>query len=79
MKTPIKFKADSAIGEVFGYFVKREGRAYIMNDVGSMVSVDEESVRQLLGYTKDNEEVYAGDTDKLIYSTFEVKRTFQGR
>lgn len=74
MKVPIKFKANSAIGEVYGYFVKREGKPYIVNDVGTMVSVNEKSVRQLWGYTKEGEEVYEGDTDKLIYSTFTVTK-----
>ena len=64
MRIPIKFSGVSAIGKVYGYFVKREGKAYIVNEVGTMISVDEESVKQLSGYTKDGREIYlkAGET-----------------
>ena len=55
---PIKFKGESAIGTIYGYFVKREGKAYIMNEVGSMVTVDEETVSQLVGYDVNGTEIY---------------------
>ena len=73
-KVPIKFRGESAIGTVYGYFVKRDGKAYIANDVGSMVTVDEESVKQLLGYTKEGYEVYEDDKDKLFYYQFQVRK-----
>lgn len=76
MKVPIKFRADSCIGKVYGYFVKREGKAYIVNEVGTWVSVDEESVRQLVGYTKEKEEVYKGD-DKLVYREYKVVKRIE--
>lgn len=76
MKVPIKFKGESAIGTVYGYFVKREGKAYIVNDAGTWVSVDEESVRQLVGYTKEKEEVYKGD-DKLVYREYKVVKKIE--
>ena len=56
----IKFRGESAIGAVYGFYVEREGRSYIVNDVGTWVSVDKESVRQLIGYTKTGDEVYTG-------------------
>lgn len=72
-KVPIKFRGESAIGTVYGYFVKRDGKAYIANDVGSMVTVEEESVKQLCGYNKNGEEVYEGD-DELLCFGFTVKQ-----
>ena len=57
---PIKFRADSAVGKVYGFYVEREGKPYIVNDIGTWVSVEKESVRQLIGYTKTGDEVYTG-------------------
>ena len=58
MKVPVKFKGESAIGTVYGYFVKREGKSYIVNEVGTWVSVDENSVQQLMGYDAEGKEIY---------------------
>lgn len=58
---PIKFRGKSAIGKIYGYYVEREGKAYIVNDVGSYVSVDKDSVVQLIGYDADGNEIYEGD------------------
>ena len=55
---PIKFRGKSAVGEVYGFYVEREGKPYIVNEFGTMISVDEESVAQLCGYTKEGEDVY---------------------
>lgn len=60
-RVPIKFRGKSVIGEVYGYFAKREGKAYIINDIGTWVSVDEDSVVQLIGYDADGNEIYEGD------------------
>ena len=54
---PIKFRGKSAVGEVYGFYVEREGKPYIVNEFGTMISVDEESVAQLCGYTKEGEDV----------------------
>ena len=54
----IKFRGESAIGAVYGFYVEREGRSYIVNDVGTWVSVDKESVRQLVGYDSKGAEIY---------------------
>ena len=58
MNLPIKFKADSAIGKIYGYYVRREGKAYVVNEIGTWVSVDEESVAQLIGYDAEGNEIY---------------------
>lgn len=58
MKVPVKFKGESAIGTVYGFYVIHEGKAYIMNEVGTKVSVDENSVRQLMGYDAEGKEIY---------------------
>lgn len=68
----IKFRGESAIGTVYGFYVEREGKPYIVNEFGTMVSVDKDSVRQLLGYTKEGYEVYEDDKDKLLYYQFQV-------
>ena len=61
MKLPIKFCGESAIGKIYGYFVRREGKAYIVNEIGTWVSVDEESVEQLIGYDAEGKEIYETD------------------
>lgn len=58
---PIKFRGESAIGTVYGFYVEREGKPYIVNDVGTMVSVDENSVAQLIDYDDEGNEIYEGD------------------
>ena len=62
---PIKFKGESALGTIYGYYVKREGKAYIYNEIGAGVTVDENSVAQLIGYDDNGNEIYEGD--ELIY------------
>lgn len=58
---PIKFCGESAIGKVYGFYVEREGKPYIVNDVGTMISVDEISVAQLIDYDDEGNEIYEGD------------------
>ena len=58
---PIKFRADSAIGEIFGWYVERENKPYILSSGGAYVSVDKDSVTQLIGYDVDGKEIYEGD------------------
>ena len=58
---PIKFRGKSVIGEIYGYFVTREGKPYIANDAGTLVSVDEDTVSQLVGYDVDGKEIYEED------------------
>ena len=61
---PIKFRGKSAMGEVYGFYIEREGKPYIVNDAGGYVSVD--SVQQLIGYDYKGVEVYEGDcVDKV--------------
>ena len=55
---PIKFRGKSAVGEVYGFYVEREGKPYIVNEFGTMTSVDEESVSQLVGYDDEGKEIY---------------------
>ncbi len=55
---PIKFKGESAIGTIYGYYVRREGKSYIYNDKGSGVTVDENSVAMLIGYDENGNEIY---------------------
>lgn len=55
---PIKFKGESVLGTIYGYFVKREGKAYIYNEIGTGVTVDEKSVEQLIGYDAEGKEIY---------------------
>lgn len=62
---PIKFKGESALGTIYGYYVKREGKTYIYNEIGAGVTVDENSVAQLIGYDDNGNEIYEGD--ELIY------------
>lgn len=70
----IKFRGESAIGTVYGFYVEREGRPYIVNDAGTFVSVEKESVKQLVGYTEEGYEVYEDDKDKLLYYQFQVRK-----
>lgn len=56
----IKFRGKSAIGTVYGFYVEREGRPYIVNEVGTWVSVDRESVKQYVTTIKGIE-IYDGD------------------
>ena len=60
-KIPIKFCGESAIGKVYGFYVEREGKAYIVNEIGTWVSVAEESVTQLIGYDAEGKEIYETD------------------
>jgi len=57
----IKFRGESAIGTVYGFYVEREGRPYIVNDAGTFVSVEKESVSQLVGCLSNGKEVYESD------------------
>ena len=58
---PIKFRADSVIGEIFGWYVERENKPYILTSGGAYVSVDKDSVTQLVGYDAEGNEVYEND------------------
>ena len=60
-RLPIKFCGESVIGKIYGFYVEREGKAYIVNDVGTWVSVDKNSVCQLIGYDDKGKEIYEGD------------------
>lgn len=60
---PIKFKGESVLGTIYGYYVKRDGKTYIYNDIGAGITVDENSVRQLIGYDDEGNEIYEGDAD----------------
>lgn len=62
---PIKFKGESAIGTIYGYYVEREGKTYIVNTFGTWVSIDAESVAQLVGYDDEGNEIY--ENDRLIF------------
>lgn len=60
---PIKFKGESALGTIYGYYVKREGKTYIYNEIGAGVTVDENSVAQLIGYDDNGNEIYEDNRD----------------
>ena len=64
---PIKFRADSAVGKVYGFYVEREGKPYIVDDAGNWVSVERASLRQLCGFDADGNEVYEMDKVVLDY------------
>ena len=57
MEVPIKFRAESFLGTVYGYFVKREGKSYIYNEAGTLISIDEKTLAQLVRY-ENGEEIY---------------------